>query len=108
MQTYPDELRGVIADHFNDVSKTASLRPANALGAILRREGLNEDQWRRVLLSIEFPAEAEQKRLLSPGKGGVVECLEEVQHQMLRAGMLKRSTDVRTLVSTEFVTGGAP
>ncbi len=108
MQTYPDELKGIIADHFNYVSKLADLSPANGLGAILRREGLNEDQWRRVLGGIEFPAEAEQRRLLSPGKDGVVDCLENVQRQMLQAGMLKRSTDVRTLVSAEFATGGTP
>lgn len=107
IQTYPEVLRKVIADHFHYVSRLRNLEPAHGLGAILRREGLNVNQWRRVLGVIQFPTVEEQNRLLGPGKEGMVECLERVQYNMLQAGLLKHSMDVRVLLSTQFVGGGA-
>ncbi len=107
MQTYANELRGIIADHFHYVSKLRDLEPANGLGAVLRREGLDVGQWHRVLEAIQFPVAEEQSRLLGSGKDGLEECLERIQRNMLQARLLKHSMDVRALLIPEFSGGRA-
>ncbi|WP_395748497.1 ABC transporter substrate-binding protein [Prosthecobacter sp.] len=104
LKTYERELRFLVSAC---LAHNAELKlPENAgRDAALRREGFDQGQWRRSLTRVHLPDAAENLRLMRPGKGGLVECVNDMIQNMLLDGLLYREIKARGLFVPKFLEG---
>lgn len=103
LRAYPRELRSLVSACLGINSQAGLLVNEDVQGAVLRREGLNAEQWRKSLQKMHLPDAAENRRLFKQEAGGLGECLKKMSVEMLQMGLLKHEVDVRGLFTSEFL-----
>lgn len=103
LRTFPHELRSLVSACLEINHQPGSQEFENSRDAILRREGLTQEQWLKSLQKIDLPDAAENRRLFKQKEGGLEECLKKMSTEMLQLGLLKHEVGVRGLFTSEFL-----
>lgn len=96
----------MVSAHFDHLANAGVMDSEGGLAAILRREGLSQLQWQKTLDLIHVPDAAENRRLMTPGPGGLEACLEKMSAVMLREQLLQEEVKARPLLTQEFLKEG--
>ncbi|WP_395736864.1 ABC transporter substrate-binding protein [Prosthecobacter sp.] len=100
--TYERELRFLVSACLAHNAKIA-LPKSQGRDAALRREGFTQEQWLQSMTRVHLPDAAENLRLLKPGSGGLEECVNEMVHTMLQAGLLHQEIKTQGMFVPKFL-----
>lgn len=106
VEEFPRELQDLVSTCMELMPGLRAMNEGAELDAVLRRQGLTLNQWKKCLGQIRFPESKQDAREM--GGERLVECLERMRKLMRKEGLLMRDFDVRPLLSAKLSKGGAP
>ena len=105
LKLFSDEVQSMVSACLDHNVKGGPQAGGEELDAMLRREGLTMDQWRKALELIHLPDAAENRRLMEQGTGGMGECLDRMIKTMRQQGMLQHEIRADGLLTPEYLGG---